>query len=581
MDKNTSIDELAALSTIVSQEPEQLGVILDAINDPLFIVNTDKKIIYFNKSAEDITGFTREEVQGQPCIVGIRCENCLYECSLFDQKELENRKLTIHTKDGKKLQILKNARVFTDSDGNIIGGIETFRDVTRVNRQRQRAKAENLSIKSVLNHMDQGVIVVDSNYAILMVNNYLLDEMDQNPQHMRGRPLRDFLPDVKQDQLRNNNNHLETTTRLINDSGNSHLVHIKPLQIDPDLNSDAEIMLLVRKISSNKKLLSDNADEYSYYGLISKTPSMLEIFNLSETIADSDVSVLIQGESGTGKEVLARAIHDASSRKQQPFHVVNCAVFNENLLESELFGHCRGAFTGAVSDKIGRFELADKGTLFLDEIGEMPPNLQVKLLRFLQDQQFERVGEWKTRQVDVRIIAATNRNIIRQIEKGEFRDDLYYRINVIPVFLPPLRDREVDIPLLLDYFIAKICDEQNLPGKVISEDALEVLTAHSWPGNIRELQNVVLHALTCCKDLVILPRHLPKSMIDNGNSFNNGNHVKTTAEETNTESNIDDLEKQQIVEALRSNQFNRSKTAESLQITRTTLWRKMKRYKLI
>jgi transcriptional regulator with PAS, ATPase and Fis domain len=302
---------------------------------------------------------------------------------------------------------------------------------------------------------------------------------------------------------------------------------------------------------------------------------MIEVFNLVETISDSDVNVLIEGESGTGKEMLARAIHRASLRRSRPFHVVNCAVFNENLLESELFGHCKGSFTGAISDKVGRFEQADKGTLFLDEIGELSKNLQVKLLRFLQSREFERVGEIRTRKVDVRIRAASNKDLRNLIEEGLFRDDLYYRLNVIPISLPPLRERKDDIPTLAEYFVNAYVKERGIPDLTITDEALLTMKDYHWPGNVRELENAILHAVTCCKNQRITVNDLPRSIL----KLNNIGTMRKPLQAPSSMS-VEDAEKESILNALRECSFNRSKAAEKLGITRTTLWRKLKRHNL-
>jgi transcriptional regulator with GAF, ATPase, and Fis domain len=247
-----------------------------------------------------------------------------------------------------------------------------------------------------------------------------------------------------------------------------------------------------------------------FSGIIGRDPEMLEIYDLIRDVADSNISVLIQGESGTGKELVAAAIHREGQRGNKLFVPVNCGALPEGLLESELFGHVRGAFTGAIRDKKGRFELADGGTIFLDEIGDITPAMQVKLLRVLQEGAFERVGSEKTIHVDVRVVSATNKDLKEEIHKGRFREDLYYRLGVMPILLPPLRERLSDVPLLAEHLLKRyLASGAGRSGMSLSPEAIDLMLSHDWPGNIREMQNWLQFALVKCKGDVILPEHLP------------------------------------------------------------------------
>lgn len=249
--------------------------------------------------------------------------------------------------------------------------------------------------------------------------------------------------------------------------------------------------------------------EHSFAGIIGNDVRMQELFETIIEVAEVNVPVLIQGESGTGKELVASAIHNESRRAPKPFVPVNCGALPEGLLESELFGHVKGSFTGALRDKKGRFELANKGTLFLDEVADLPKVVQAKLLRVLQEGRFERLGDEKTISVDIRIISAANRDLKREVEKGSFRDDLYYRIKVVPIYLPPLRERKNDIPLLIDHFLNRIAENENknIPG--ISDGAMSLMMEYKWPGNVRELENAIQFAIVKCKGSEILPDDLP------------------------------------------------------------------------
>ncbi|MFC1562949.1 sigma-54 interaction domain-containing protein [candidate division KSB1 bacterium] len=319
-------------------------------------------------------------------------------------------------------------------------------------------------------------------------------------------------------------------------------------------------------ISQIRILTEELTGRYEFRNIIGKSKQMQEIYQLIKDITDSDSTVLIEGESGTGKELIANAIHYHSNRKNNPFIKISCSAFSENLLESELFGHVKGAFTGAVKDKPGRFELADKGTIFLDEIGEASPNIQVKLLRILQERKFERVGGTKTKTVDIRVTAATNRDLKKEIGKGKFREDLYYRINIIPITLPALRKKREDIPLLVDHFISKynIIMSKNIKG--ISGGALDLLEMYDYPGNIRELENAIEYAFNRCRGKIIKPEMLP---VD----------IRRAIITESKESDIDS-EKARILNVLETCKWNYKKAAEFLKLSRTTLWRKMKKHNI-
>lgn len=307
----------------------------------------------------------------------------------------------------------------------------------------------------------------------------------------------------------------------------------------------------------------------NFNGMVGMDRKMKEIFTLIEEISDSEASVLIQGESGTGKEMIADAIHRTSSRAGQPFVKVNCSVFPETLLASELFGHTKGAFTDARSDRIGRFEAANRGTIFLDEIGEASLSVQLQLLRVLQDGSFERVGESTPRKTDVRIIAATNLDIQKAIRDGRLREDLYYRLNVIPILLPPLRERRMDIPLLVQFFLAKYQRKTNKNITEIDDRVMNLLVNYHWPGNVRELENLIAYLFARCKGPVIVADKLPPHILD---SF-----IPPPAQ-TGTPHTADEYLK--IKHVLEQTHWNKTLAAQKLGLGRTTLWRKMKTYGL-
>ena len=323
--------------------------------------------------------------------------------------------------------------------------------------------------------------------------------------------------------------------------------------------------------NENRYLRSEISGIYGFDNIVGKSAKMQKIFDMLKTVSESDATIFIQGPSGTGKELIAHAIHYNSQRKNNPFIKTNCAALPEGIMESELFGHERGAFTGAIRTRKGRFEAANTGTLLLDEVSEMSPGLQAKLLRVLQEREFERVGDTKSIKVDVRIIATTNKDIKEEIKKGKFREDLYYRINVIPIHVPPLRERKKDIPLLVDHFINKYNKEHNRDIKGISSEAESLLMRLDWSGNVRELENRVERAIIVSNESVLQIRHFlfEDDGFDSLSEFHSDD----------TQMTLRELEKQQILKTLKNNDLNRTKTAEILGISVRTLRNKLNEYK--
>jgi len=330
------------------------------------------------------------------------------------------------------------------------------------------------------------------------------------------------------------------------------------VDITHQIEKDREINLLQQELKGRR----------SFCKIIGNHYSMQNIYALLDLAKDSNSSVLIYGESGTGKELVAQAIHTSSFRKDKPFIKVNCAALAETLLESELFGHVKGAYTDAIRDRKGRFEEADGGTIFLDEIGDLPPSVQVKLLRVLQEKEIERVGDNTRIRVDVHIIAATHKDLPKLILEGKFREDFFYRLNVIPISIPPLRERMTDIPLLVEHFIAKFCRETGKHIITCDEDTLDILMQYNWPGNVRELENAIEYAFVTCRTDTIRLFNLPEQV-------RNGSQPQPVS--IIQESVLQD-DKQQIVNALEVTRGNKTKAAQMLGYSRVTLWKKMKKF---
>lgn len=341
--------------------------------------------------------------------------------------------------------------------------------------------------------------------------------------------------------------------------------------IEKPIQSLDQIELKVKRALERGKLIRENLylrrelEKTLRYNIVGKSPKMQEVFNKIAAVAKSDVTVLITGETGTGKELVARAIHENSHRKDGMFVPVNCGAIPENLLESELFGHEKGAFTGAYKREIGSFELANGGTIFLDEIGEMPPHLQVKLLRVLQNGEFQRVGSPNPLKTDARVIAATNTDLQKSVEEGRFRQDLYYRLNVVNIKLPPLRERKEDIPLLIQHFLQKYG-----PDKEIAPETMKILLSYEWPGNVRELENVIESGCVLTKTNIIRPEDLPEYLIEASR--------RRRRLPPDGDLSLAAMEREHIKYVLDQNNWNITRSAEMLGIDRVTLYNKIKRY---
>ena len=434
------------------------NVILNSIADGVFTTDNDGKITFMNKAAEEITGFLSKEAIGHHCFEIFRADICQSKCALKEtlktKKEIINLPATILKKGGQKVPISISTAVLKNERGQIIGGVETFRDLSAI------------------------------------------EEL--------------------------------------------------------------------------KKELSQN---YTVGDIISKNHLIHDIFSILPNIAESDSTVLIQGASGTGKELFAKAVRNLSRRKTKPFIKVNCGALPDTLLESELFGYVKGAFTDAKKDKPGRFALANGGTIFLDEVGDMSPSLQVKLLRVLQEKEYEPLGSTSPRKTDVRIIAATNKDLSKLVSERKFRDDLYYRLNVVKIDLPPLSQRREDIPLLIDAFIQKFNAKMAKQITGLSDQALRLLLNHDFPGNVRELENMVEHAFVLCAGNRIEMDCLPKELTMKQEKTDLSVSLKE-------EHPFEKAEAEIVKRILEKNKGNRVNAADELGISRATLWRKIKRYGL-
>ena len=360
----------------------------------------------------------------------------------------------------------------------------------------------------------------------------------------------------------------ETAVRAMKEGAFDYIT--KPLNLD-------ELRMIIDKALEKRRLLSENVylkkqlrDKFEFANIIGSSPAMQKVFNRMKRIIKTDSTVLVMGESGTGKEIVAKAIHFNGHRKDKPFIAVHCGAIPESLLESELFGHMKGSFTGAVRDKIGKFEAADQGTIFLDEIGTMPMHLQTKLLRVLQEQEVERIGSNRPIKLDVRVISATNQNLEEEVKGGNFRDDLFYRLNVIPLNLPPLRERREDILSLVKHFLQKNCKEMKRPMMTLTKEVFEALELYHWPGNVRELENIVERTVALTEGNQITLDDLPSAIRMEAST-------RVVERGVDLVKTVNEIEKKMIAEALALTNGVKARAAAMLNLNRTTLVEKMRR----
>ncbi len=562
----------------LSSNPELLRRFLDSIGDALFVVDAEHNIVYWNQRAEALTGYSEREVLGQHCLAGIRCEGCLRSCTLFQRGRIENTPITLTAKDGRELNVRKSAFVLRDASGEILGGVELLRDETALNQQISQCTLQRSKIEererlqaAILRSVREGVVTIDQDWRITSFSPKAEQMSGYRAEEAIGRYCHDIIGSSlcktdcpAQHCLEQGEDEAERATAITQAQGKA----LPVVEIAAPLRDEQGVAigsLLILEDRSQAQALSDPGDRSGFMGIIGASKPMRRVFQIIEQVAVSDVTVLLTGESGTGKERVARAIHQLSKRRLAPFQAINCAALPETLLESELFGHAKGAFTGAQEARAGRIEAAQGGTLFLDEIGEMPITLQSKLLRFLQERDYQRLGENEVRRADVRVLAATNRNLPAEVQAGRFREDLYYRINVIPIPMPALRERAEDVALLAVHLLKQISAERNRPGLSLTPAAIRQMSSYSWPGNVRELINALEYAVALAPGRKIRPEDLPLQRTVS---------QKRYISQDETESGEEHL----IREALRLNQQNRSQAAAYLGMNRVTLYRKMKKY---
>jgi PAS domain S-box-containing protein len=431
--------------------------------------------------------------------------------------------------------------------------------------------------EAIFNSMNEGLFIVNMSGTVVESNDALYKITRLEEKQVLGRNIVDIFCDNPKCGLNLAVTHTMETGNPCQEMvwdiirvDNSRTPAVFSTAILKDSQGNKKgIVVLFRDTTQITELKKKLSERFNFHNLIGKDRRMQEIYSLIEDVADTDANVLILGESGTGKELVAGAIHYQSRRLDAEFVKVSCAALSESLLESELFGHVKGAFTGAINDKIGRFELAHGGTIFLDEIGDIGSVVQMKLMRVLQEKEIERVGETRPRKVDVRIITATNRDLSQMIQDKKFREDLYYRLKVLTIEVPPLRQRKEDIPLLIDHFIERFNKEYRKHVTRVSPEAMDLLMEYSWPGNVRELENALEHAFVKKRTSVLLPHDFPHEIVQN---------QEKGCSDRKSNNNLD---RDRIIAVLEQSGWNQALAARKLGINRSTIWRKIKKLNIL
>lgn len=521
-DFNISQSELNQVDTLLQDNVITAENVYSNIESGLLVVDNQHTIIIYNTEAEHLFGIPAREVLGRK-VTEVFPDSRLPE--VVDTKE----PILGYTREIGKSTIVVNTTPIIEND-EIKGAISTFEDVSRlvqISWEFEEVKELKERYLQILEAVQDGICVFDREGTVTYINGSYNEITGENISE--GDNIHEISPNGSRMRV------LEKGQKIMGEisqkkNGKSVVANIVPIIVNQqitggisvvkNLSEIEELIDRISHLSAKTEYLEEELHRRkklnpAFNRIVGVSNKLYDAMKLAAKTADNNFNVLIRGESGTGKELIAEAIHYSSERATQPFIRVNCAAIPENLLESEMFGHVKGAYTGAIKTKIGKFELADKGTIFLDEIGELDKSMQAKMLRVIQKKEFQRVGDDRTITVDARIIAATNRNLEELVENGEFREDLYYRLNVIPIWLPPLRERREDIPVLSEYFLNKIAEELGCEPKQLSGEAMDALIHYSWPGNIRELENVMERINILADDREVQKKDLPHYISEN------------------------------------------------------------------
>ncbi|QXM06648.1 sigma-54 interaction domain-containing protein [Crassaminicella indica] len=568
----------------------ELEVILDSTHDAMIAVDENGIITLFNAAAKKLTKLEEMNIIGRHIIEVV--PNSRLPLILKTGKSELNKKQPLGD-----ISIVTNRMPVKDDSGKIIGAVAVFRDITEVKELAEEItnlKEMQSMLQAIFHSTEDAISVVDEKGIGVMINPAYTRLTGLKEEEIIGEVCTVDIAEGESIHLKvlNTKGPVKNARLKVGPSRKEVLADAAPIIVDGELRGSVavlhdltEIKRLTYELDQAKKIIRKLEAKYTFEDIVGKDEQLLSAIERAKKAAVTPATVLLRGESGTGKEIFAHAIHNESNRKYRQFVRVNCAAISENLLESELFGYDEGAFTGArKGGRKGLFEQANGGTIFLDEIGELSLNTQAKLLRVLQEKEIVRVGGSRAININVRVIAATNLDLERAIKRGKFREDLYYRLNVIPIIIPPLRHHKKDIPLLVKHFIKKYNQEYGRFVQDISANALKKLMHLDWPGNIRELENFIGRAMINMKfnEMVIRTKHLPatKEKIEKGLSasvdvFLEKNQQKKTLEEIVTFS-----EKAYILKVLHENDYNKTKTAKDLGISIRNLYYKLEKYNI-
>ncbi|MBN1381253.1 MAG: sigma 54-interacting transcriptional regulator [Deltaproteobacteria bacterium] len=561
---------------------ERYRMIFDEVADGLAEIDLRGNIILANQGAAKIWGGRAEKAIGVNFRSYMDAETAKTVFKAYNEIYQNGRpsKLSyeIKRRDGVRRIVEDAVSLIRSRKGNVTGFRVSTRDITQ-RKEEERQLAEHKSrLEAIFQSVNDAIITVDPEMRVIEANKSTENICPVFINDMIGRPFSQCVHRCNQACIEVLKQTLETKTAIREyrtECGHEeHPSQLVSINSSPLLDPAGQFMgavLVIRDITLLKSLERKLRERHQFQNIIGKSKKMQDIYSLLEDLADLDTTVLITGESGTGKELIARALHYGGQRAFKPFVTVNCSALTEGLLESELFGHVRGAFTGAIRDKQGRFQLADGGTILLDEIGDISPLIQLKLLRVLQEKEFERVGESISQKVDVRVVACTNRNLKDNVQKGDFRQDLYYRLKVMEIALPPLRDRLEDLLLLVEHFCRRFNDQFKKSIEGISDEVLKRFMNYSWPGNVRELEHVMEHAYVLCRGELITLDHLPPEITYAEEMNNTAKDRKKTAK----------MDVQEIIDALNTARWNKTKAARILGISRRTIHRKINEHKIM
>lgn len=567
--------------TILSDQ--WLGL-LDLLKIGAFTIDRERRITACNQYAQALFCLKEDGIVGRDCRQVFRGAPCATCCPYREQSE-ESRVLEVELLDAENNThlVTRLTAPIHDKEQGLVGHLILIQDRPSLADLLKHVKYGEKSLKIILDHLELAIFTVNRGGHITFFNDAAESMTGYGREQVLGKSGSMVLGPEEYGAWRAIEACLASDysgstgpTKIVTAQGD--IVDVKA-DFMPLTNDREEIvggLVTLHDLTLARQLDEVKTDQASFHTMIGRDPVMQKIFEMVEQVAPSDATVLIEGATGTGKDHLAKVIHSASERRDRPFVKVNCAALPHDLLESEMFGYAKGAFTGAVSDKPGRFQEADGGTILLDEIGDLPLPLQAKLLRVLEDREFYPLGGRHTVKVDVRIIAATNRNLEELLAQRLFREDLFYRLNVCHVEIPPLKDRRTDLPLMIRHVLRRLTAGR--PGRVpeISAEAMEILLRYHFPGNVRELENILEYALLTCRGGEIRPEHIQIYVHNRTDWIENCPPGKAAA----THRDPDQGERQRILEALERHQWRKKDAAGALGIDRTTLWRKMKRYGL-